>query len=607
MRNIHILLFASIFLAACSGGDDKNILPEVNVNSVVELNESESFTLSANPSDTDGTIESVVWSYVSGAQLNTTTDGDSITFLPIDITQDVTSVYSVTVTDNRGDIATATTNVTVRYINIAPAVSITSNIDIIPEGDAGFIEINLSDADDNISTVTWTELTSNNLSFIKDNNNNISFVAPDVTADTLFELEVNVIDIEGETATDTISFFVGFVNEPPLAVLPLSRTIDYGDELSVSGEASNDADGQTLSYNWSITSAPEGSSANLINPNSTEVTLNYDVLGAYELSLTVNDGITDSNVVSQTFTVFDVLNSLTLNLNKPSYPLDDIGDKDIPLGEVLSPTVIANFNAAGDTDVTAQSTINATEGIFTINSDMKQITAVSTGTGDIEISYDGTTELVANINVVNPAFKKLQVDDSFTIYEGRELNIYPKAIYTNGESVDYSAGEWVAKFPDLESVFSISNGHSFLPIEAGNQSFNYVPIESEIESVSTQITALDIAEVSNLLSTSSSKSTVNINGRIQSGSQFSATLINNFSEDLYIDNIVTLDGDGRTQTFSLDELISNGITNDSTLNVNESVGIRVTISFVGASLPYRIIFNLSDPVTGKAIEKAVVF
>jgi hypothetical protein len=608
MKKNYTFIFLStiIFLTACSGSDDKNIPPVVSVESNIELNENESLTISAVSSDSDGTIESIDWQYVSGANLNISIEGSSLTILPIDITEDVSSVYSVTVTDNKGDFATANTNITVKYINNKPTVSI-NNFDNIAEGNNGFIEITASDLDNNISSITWTEISSNDLTFTTDENNNLLFEAPDVTEDTLFELQVTVVDIEGETATDSISFIVEFVNIQPTAVLPSPKSIAYGEIFEISGEASTDPDLQSLSYEWSITSSPEGSSATLINPNSSVVTLNYDMLGIYEVSLIVNDGVVNSEIATESFTVFDVLDSLTINLNKPTYPLDDIGEMEIPLGEILSPTVIATFSSAGDVDVTGQTIISGTEGIFSINADIKQITALSIGTGDIELLYDGTSETISNINVVEAAFKNLQVEDEFSVYEGRELTVIPKAIYTNGETKDYSSGEWVADNSNQSEIFSITNNNSFIANEPGQETFTYNSGVEGVNGVRTTLKSLDITQVEDILSVSTSQSSVNINGNVQNGSQFSATLTNRFSENLIINNIESSDGNNRGQTFTLEQLIDAGITDNEILTPNESVGIRLTIGVFGARLPYNIIFNLTDPITGKSIVKSARF
>jgi chitinase len=69
------------------------------------------------------------------------------------------------------------------------------------------------------------------------------------------------------------------------------------------GSASSDANGDSLSYNWSITSMPAGSTLTLSNAANVNPTLIPSVAGNYIISLTVNDGRINSNSSSVTITV----------------------------------------------------------------------------------------------------------------------------------------------------------------------------------------------------------------------------------------------------------------------------------------------------------------
>jgi hypothetical protein len=60
------------------------------------------------------------------------------------------------------------------------------------------------------------------------------------------------------------------------------------------GSASSDADGDALSFNWSIASRPEGSSAALSNPAAVNPAFVVDQPGTYVAQLFVNDGKVDS-------------------------------------------------------------------------------------------------------------------------------------------------------------------------------------------------------------------------------------------------------------------------------------------------------------------------
>ena len=69
-----------------------------------------------------------------------------------------------------------------------------------------------------------------------------------------------------------------------------------GDLVMFDGSASSDADGDPLTYQWTITTAPEGSSASLVDAHLVAPTLVVDIPGTYVMSLVVNDTQIDSEV-----------------------------------------------------------------------------------------------------------------------------------------------------------------------------------------------------------------------------------------------------------------------------------------------------------------------
>ena len=77
----------------------------------------------------------------------------------------------------------------------------------------------------------------------------------------------------------------------PVAVAGASTKIKRNSSVMLDGTASYDPDDaqEVLTYAWEITSAPEGSTAYLDNPNLAQPTLNADILGEYVVSLNVTD------------------------------------------------------------------------------------------------------------------------------------------------------------------------------------------------------------------------------------------------------------------------------------------------------------------------------
>lgn len=83
-------------------------------------------------------------------------------------------------------------------------------------------------------------------------------------------------------------------NTPPVANTGSDQEVIANTTVTLDGSNSIDADGDRLSYNWSLVAVPEDSMATLSDPKAEMPTFNVDIGGIYQVSLTVNDGSIDS-------------------------------------------------------------------------------------------------------------------------------------------------------------------------------------------------------------------------------------------------------------------------------------------------------------------------
>ncbi len=83
-------------------------------------------------------------------------------------------------------------------------------------------------------------------------------------------------------------------NTAPVARAGSDQTVSQNSTVTVNGGASYDADGDTLSYAWSFSSRPSGSTATLSGSTSPQASFRADVNGTYVLKLVVNDGTVNS-------------------------------------------------------------------------------------------------------------------------------------------------------------------------------------------------------------------------------------------------------------------------------------------------------------------------
>jgi hypothetical protein len=117
-----------------------------------------------------------------------------------------------------------------------------------------------------------------------------SFVA-DVHGD--YTIQLVVTDSLGATSSPAI-VKVSFNNIAPVADAGSSQSAVVGQTVTLDGSKSSDANGDRLTYRWSLISAPSGSQAAIANPTAPITSFVPDQPGTYIAQLIVNDGLVDS-------------------------------------------------------------------------------------------------------------------------------------------------------------------------------------------------------------------------------------------------------------------------------------------------------------------------
>jgi hypothetical protein len=95
--------------------------------------------------------------------------------------------------------------------------------------------------------------------------------------------------VQTSTATFTVNASAP-TNLPPTANPGANQTSFLNTVVDLDGSASTDPEQQALSYQWTLTGRPAGSTAALINPASSKPNLGLDRVGAYTAQLIVSDG-----------------------------------------------------------------------------------------------------------------------------------------------------------------------------------------------------------------------------------------------------------------------------------------------------------------------------
>jgi hypothetical protein len=119
-------------------------------------------------------------------------------------------------------------------------------------------------------------------------------VDPSLTIDRSGTYVAQLIVRDGELDSDPESIVISTVNSPPVADAGADLKVELDAVASLDGSASRDADGDPLSYRWSLIARPDGSSAELDRPEAPDPALVSDRRGTYIAQLIVSDGLSES-------------------------------------------------------------------------------------------------------------------------------------------------------------------------------------------------------------------------------------------------------------------------------------------------------------------------
>ncbi|MEM9102306.1 MAG: PKD domain-containing protein [Pseudomonadota bacterium] len=128
-------------------------------------------------------------------------------------------------------------------------------------------------------------------------------IKPDVLGDYVFELVVNDGKVTSNPDTVTVTV-VAPPNTAPIANAGPDKTVIKDTPVILEGIGA-DADGDTLTYLWSIQSQPAGSSFVLSNPALPMPSFESSTVGRYEFALVTNDGQVSSSPDTVVITVIE--------------------------------------------------------------------------------------------------------------------------------------------------------------------------------------------------------------------------------------------------------------------------------------------------------------
>jgi len=274
--------------------------------------------------DADGDSLSHAWKLLSqpaGGTLGLTADNGAVTAITPDRLGDY--LVELTTTDAKG--AKGVKRLRVQVNNRRPVAEIGSNA--FPNALAAAPSLRLpmgtkltlrgslsSDADGDTLTYAWRieERPASSVAALSSDSVADPTFTPDLVGRYLMRLRVT--DAKGAWSERTVALEIG--DAAPVAVVDRSHVSQLtGQAISVSAALSFDADGDTLSYSWSLDAQPSGSTATLAGP-TTGATMQFtpDLPGSYVLAVTVRDARSASIAYVSVRALANLVNSVELTV-----------------------------------------------------------------------------------------------------------------------------------------------------------------------------------------------------------------------------------------------------------------------------------------------------
>jgi hypothetical protein len=293
-------------------------------------------TLDASRStDANGNTLTYAWTLVSKPQGSSAVLSDASSAKPAFVA-DAAGTYVATVNVNNGTLkSSATVVVTAAVANAAPVANAGRAQNVLSGQTVTLDGSDSSDANHDTLSYSW--------SFVSKPVGSTATLAgaasskPTFTADIAgtYVATLTVNDGQANSESSTVTITATQANAVPNANAGKAQTVVASSAVTLSGADSSDADGDTLSYAWTLTSKPSDSAATLSGATTATPTFVADIPGTYVATLVVGDGKSFSEpatvaVTAQAVVAFDSMASLPPNVPSygfEAYQINSFGDR----------------------------------------------------------------------------------------------------------------------------------------------------------------------------------------------------------------------------------------------------------------------------------------
>ncbi|WP_222933108.1 PKD domain-containing protein [Fulvivirga aurantia] len=372
-----------------------------------------STNISGSSSDNDGSIQSYLWSQLSGPNSATLTNSNNPLVSVSGLVEGVYT-FNLEVEDNQGATSSDNVKVTVNSapVNSAPTADAGDDINITLPTNSTTIVGSGSDSDGSISAYLWTKVSGPTTFTLSGQNTSTATVSGLIAGTYGFRLRVT--DNDGATGTDEVLINVApeSVNESPTANAGPDKALTLPTNSTLLVGSGTDPDGSVSNYQWMQLSGP--SSATLTNANTEDLNVADLIEGTYnfQLEVTDNEGATATDeakvIVSSANIPPDVFAGNDVNLVLPTNSVDITGTANDADGTIVSTTwsqtggAAATFSQTGNTI----SISGLSEGSYTFQfSATDDASAVSSDDVDVVVTASNVLPTVnagPNISITLP-------------------------------------------------------------------------------------------------------------------------------------------------------------------------------------------------------------
>ena len=266
--------------------------------------------------DADGNSLTYAWSFVSRPMGSVAALSSPAAVLPT-FTVDVPGTYVVQLIVHDGTVASAPDTMTVSTLNSPPVANAGPDQSAAVGGIAFLNGTGSSDADGDPLTFAWaftSRPVGSSATLTGALGSNPSFV---VDRAGTYVVQLIVHDGMVASAPDTVT--ITTTNSPPAANAgPDQLGVSVGSTVTLFGGASNDPDGNGLTFAWTFSARPAGSSATLTGADTAAPTFTPDVAGDYVVQLIVHDGLVSSAPDTVLVQAVAVTPEVNVNATDPS-------------------------------------------------------------------------------------------------------------------------------------------------------------------------------------------------------------------------------------------------------------------------------------------------